>query len=344
MTRYAGRFNDGRTALSHEVTVRPSPAGLEIYDGAGLQIAGWRRADLSAETDATGGLRLLCSAAPDARLTITDGAALRALLPAAPRRRLWPWLAAAAGTVVAGLLLWFGLPAAARTIARVIPLSVEEKWGGRFADRLERQWGTCAAPQGRAALSLLTERLGASLPPEQRPRRVTVVDVDAANAIALPGGRIMIFKGLLAQAQSADEVAGVLAHEMTHVAERHVTAAMIRALGVGALVTLVTGDASGAIGTGVVVALAGAYSRDDEAAADQGAAYLLSRSGIGTHGMAEFFRRIATKDGSMPEWLSTHPDSLARARTIEALAPTTGIAALPSQRWDDLKAICKKEG
>lgn len=338
MSECTGRYHDGKTAISHTVMVRPNAAALDIYAEDGALIGQWRLGDIQAEDDPAGGLRLRCGAA---RLTVAHGAALHPLFPPTARRSVWPWLAAIASTVLAGVTLWFGIPLASRMVARAIPVVVEQKWGDRVANRLEQQWGLCSAAPGKAALSELTASLAGGLLPTQRPRRVSVVKLDAVNAIALPGGRIIIFQGLLAQAKSADEVAGVLAHEMTHVAQRHATAAMIRAFGIGALITLVTGDASGAMGTGLVMALSGAYSREDEDSADQGAAILLNHAQMGTNGMVEFFRRLDKQSNLLPEWLSTHPDSLARAQKLETLAPATGRPALSAERWAELQGICR---
>ena len=211
---------------------------------------------------------------------------------------------------------------------------------------MEQRWGVCQAPAGDAALALLTARLAAPLAPELRPRRVVVVRQAMINALALPGGTVLLFQGLLDDALGPDEVAGVLAHEFTHIAERHVTAATIRGLGLGALVTLVTGDASGALAGGATALLAGAYSRDDEEAADRGAVRLLDAASVSTAGMAAFFRRIGEREargGALPAWLSTHPDPEARAAAVTRAGPERAVSpALPAEQWAALRAICGK--
>src|SRR5690606_26348291 len=105
---------------------------------------------------------------------------------------------------------------------------------------------------------------------------VSVADDPQVNAFAAPGGRIVLLEGLLREAESPDEIAGVLAHEIGHVTERHPTAAALRLLGIQALLTGIFGDgslASAAAGAGgLLVALS--YSRDDERTADRLAAEL----------------------------------------------------------------------
>jgi predicted Zn-dependent protease len=188
------------------------------------------------------------------------------------------------------------------------------------------------------------DRLSAGLEPSQKPRRVLVVRQRDVNAIALPGGTVMVFSGLLKDARDPGELAGVLAHEFTHLRLRHPVAAMIRATGVGVAVTLITGDSSGVVATAAAVGLAGAYSREDEAAADTGGVALLRAAGLDARGMASFFRRLGEeKPGMVPVWLSTHPDSLARAEAVEALDGPAATPPLTGEQWQALKGICGAE-
>jgi beta-barrel assembly-enhancing protease len=310
-------------------------------------VAFWRAADLRAGGQLPGaqGVRLTCTADPDARLTVSDDSFLRTLAPRltkrpGPRGRWLRWAAAAMAAVAVMATLYAALPMVSRSLAVMVPPAWERGLGEQLAEGLEKQWGTCGAPAGNAALGFLTSRLAGGLPDNLAPR-VAVVRRPEQNAIALPGARILVFQGLLEAARGPDEVAGVLAHELTHVAERHVTAAMIRGLGVGLLVTIATGDASGSVATGAAMLVMNAYSRDDEAAADAGAVRLLERTGISPHGLADFFRRLAEID-VVPQWLSTHPAPLARAQAIEAAAPSRATApSLTPEQWAALKGICR---
>jgi predicted Zn-dependent protease len=342
MAPVPGRFNDGRSAASRKVTVGIAAAGLDIRGEDGLLVAFWRTEDLRDDADLPAGhaMRLRCDADPDARLTIEQADAIRALLPRRKRFATGQVAATVAAAIAMGVGLWLGIPAASRTLAALVPLSWEQSWGDGLAQNLEKQWGSCRQPAGEAALHLLSDRLSAGLEPEARPRHLVVVRHKDQNAIALPGGTVMVFSGLLKKAEQPGELAGVLAHEYTHLRLRHSTAAMIRATGVGAAVTLLTGDSSGVMATGAAMALAGAYSREDEAAADRGAMELLARAGLDGEGLAAFFRRLADQPTQVPEWLSTHPDSLARARAVEAMQGTRGAPALTPEQWDALKGIC----
>lgn len=344
---FPGRFNDGRTAATRAVTIRPAPEGLEIRGTDGLLIAFWKLADLRADGQLPGnaGIRVRCEAEPDARLILPDGEFIREVAPALtarPKRRFANWAIAASFAAALAMIAGFAwsMPAVSRALAAMVPPEVERDWGGRLAQGLEKRWGTCRGPAGSAALAMLSARLTASLPEEAKPNRVAVVRSKDENALALPGGTILIFQGLLDKAQGPDEIAGILAHELTHVAERHVAAAMIRGFGVGLVVMLVTGDSSGMLASGAATLLAGAYSREDEAQADLGAVAMLDRAGIASEGLARFFDRLAGYDAA-PEWLSTHPESSARAAAIRASARVTATApALNPAQWADLKGIC----
>ncbi|MBI5163861.1 MAG: M48 family metallopeptidase [Magnetospirillum sp.] len=342
-----GRFNDGRSAASRSVTARLSVAGVEIRDGDGLLVALWRREDISPpEPAGPGRVRLSCRADGDARLTLPDHPALKALGGAVCSRPAglpgWVKGAALAAAVAAAALVavLVALPAGSRLLAAAIPLESERRLGTALAEQLHRQWRRCDGPGGEAALGLLMARLAASLPPERRPRRVVVVDRGEVNAIALPGGEIIVFKGLLARAEGPDEVAGVLAHETTHVAARHPLGAVVRGLGAGMVVTMITGDTSGVAATAVTVMMVGAYSREDEAAADAGAVRLLRAAGIGTDGLSAFFRRIAGDADILPAWLSTHPESLSRAAAVDAAGAPGRAPALDAGQWAALRGMC----
>lgn len=181
-------------------------------------------------------------------------------------------------------------------------------------------------------------RLVDSLPQEYRRRQFEytfrVVEEREANAFALPGGRVYVNSGLLEAAGGEGELAGVLAHEISHVALRHGTAsaskAVIAELGVALLGELVGGKKGQAIQLG---AYAGAalyllkFGRDYEKQADILGAQIMSRAGYDPRDMVTLFRRLEGGGGKgLPQWLSSHPDLEKRARRIEeeaALLPAS---------------------
>ena len=346
-----GRFSDGRSAAVRKVTVRVLATGLEIRGADGFLIAVWKTEDLLADGDwpEKRGVRLRCASEPDARLAVEDAKVIAEVLPSPPRpprkRRAGLVLACLLGAgVLVGLMI--GLAPMSKLLAHLIPAGLERQWGQSIAEGLEGQMKPCTGREGRRVLDALAQRLAEPLPADRRGVRVHVLRSKDVNALALPGGEIILFSALVAKAGDSDELAGVLAHEITHIGERHVSAAMIRALGVGVFVTMITGDASGLVASGLGAALAGAYTREDESAADMGALSLLEEAGIGSDGLARFFRRLETMEGRQGQvlaWLGTHPDSGVRAAAIEARRrPAPRLPALSDADWQAVKRVCFK--
>ena len=166
-------------------------------------------------------------------------------------------------------------------------------------------------------------RLARAVPPEFRHSEFTytfdVVNQKDINAFALPGGPMFLNRGMIESAKTEGEVAGVMAHEMSHVALRHGTAQA--SSGQGAQIGGVLGQIAGAIIGGTAGSIlsttsqvaAGAYitkySRAYESQADILGAQMLARAGYDPREMANMFKTLAAEGGPRPpEWLSSHPD------------------------------------
>jgi hypothetical protein len=195
--------------------------------------------------------------------------------------------------------------------------------------------GREAAAQAKKELPMLNDdrvddyveriggRLADAVPPEFRHPEFQytfdVVNQKEINAFALPGGPMFLNRGMIERANSEGEVAGVMAHEMSHVALRHGTAQASSGQGaqIGGILgqiagAIIGGTAGSIISTGSQVA-AGAYitkySRAYESQADILGAQMLARAGYDPREMANMFKTLASEGGSRgPEWLSSHPD------------------------------------
>jgi predicted Zn-dependent protease len=163
------------------------------------------------------------------------------------------------------------------------------------------------------------------------------------NAFALPGGAIVIFDGLIEFAETPEEVAGVLAHEMAHVIKRHGTEALLRSYGLELLIEALTGSAGGGVAGGIGETLLGlSYSRDAEGEADRTGIELLLEAGLRADGIGRFFERFDEGPGDMPaalNLLSTHPSSETRARLADE-AGSGGAPAMSEADWQALQVIC----
>lgn len=215
---------------------------------------------------------------------------------------------------------WLAIPWAAGRAVEAMPPEVDREIGDRSYEAMDLGGTKVAIPLADEALALIVGRLA---PQAKHPFefRVQVVASEQVNAFCLPGGRIVVYTGLLKKATRAEQVAGVLAHEMAHATLRHGLQGMAKQVGVIVGVQILTGDVTGLAGQIATTAIANGYSRDMEREADAEGARMLVAAGIDPHGMAEFFALLGDGDSAVPAWVSTHPDHAERIATIEALIP-----------------------
>jgi predicted Zn-dependent protease len=152
--------------------------------------------------------------------------------------------------------------------------------------------------------------------------QLMVATSEDVNAFALPGGFIVVNRGLLAAAESGEEVAAVLAHELSHVTLRHSTKRLAGSLGASAALAFVLGMVDLGAPAYTLAHLSGlGYERDQEREADEAGLTLLMRAGISPIGMATFFER-SSSSLRPPEIVSTHPDPGNRAERARGAAAT----------------------
>jgi predicted Zn-dependent protease len=200
----------------------------------------------------------------------------------------------------------------------------------------------CRDAKGQQALEALVERVapGATRGPDAI--KIAALDVRAFNAAALPGGYIVVFRPAITETDS-DALAGVIAHEVAHVRRRHVTEALIRELGIGALIRLFAGD----IGANAEQLVALSYTRANEAQADADAIAMLRRADISPRPIAALFRRLNKETPAFSaEFLQSHPLTGKRAAKFEAAFDPRARyqPALSPAQSAALFDICRKPG
>lgn len=346
-------FYDGSSSRRRSVELRFAEA-LEIVEN-GAVIASWKYPDIHRAEGRGETLRARSIAGAElARLEIADKDLAALLLARAPRFdavekerssafKIVAWSLAAAASIV--LVALYGVPYAADQLTPLIPQSFERRLG----DVAQRQVGmmfdsrACERAEGKAAFEKLLRQVreAGGLETAVTSR---VVSSTTPNAIALPGGATYLFKGLLDKAESPDEIAAVLAHELGHVAHRDHMRAMIYNGGTSFLVGLLFGDVTGA-GAATFAAAAifnASYSRDAETRADGFAIDAMHRLGRSPKGLGELLSRVAgTRSGAGPMILSSHPLTSDRlARMTQEDRPATGPALLTPAEWTALKGIC----
>lgn len=343
------RYFDGRSAAGQQVSLTIEATGLRLFGASGQSQADWPFAELEQIPGAAAPpLRLGLRSLPDARLVIEDAAAIAAITPKLPRRKDDPtlrvFLIGGLATAVVVASLWFLAPIATRLVASLVPAHLEDKWGEKVSAELFSQSWRCDAQDGARAFTGAVSRLAESSPLAQGRRfEVTVMQDAMVNAFALPGGRIVIMEGLLKQAKSADEVAGVLAHEMGHVIARHAVERMIWRQAVDFGLSLLLGSGGGVNMAQVLVNQS--HSRDAEREADRLGVALLTQAGISTEGFAAFFERQAAAAPKIPGaglfgYLSSHPPDPERKAAVTAPGAAQTKPALTEEEWRALKNIC----
>jgi predicted Zn-dependent protease len=269
------------------------------------------------------------------------------------RRRFRPGLTFGALVTAVALALaiyYVGIPAFAQVAAARVPVSWEEGLGSAIVDHFAPANRRCEDPVRQARIDTIVTQLTARARPQPYTFRVTVVNSGIVNAVAAPGGNIIVFRGLLERTENAEELAGVLAHEVEHVLHRHVTRAIFQQASTGVLMAALVGDVS----TVVAFGLEGArtlgnlqMSRAAESEADRDGIRLLQDAGIDTAGMISFFEKLMERERRggeiVPRYLRTHPttaERIARLRALAAAAPRPERRLLPDDEWDNIKSLC----
>ena len=169
------------------------------------------------------------------------------------------------------------------------------------------------------------------------PYQFSVIESKDVNAFALPGGYVYIHTGLMKQLDTQAQLAGVLAHEISHIVARHSVKRLQEGLGFQALSTLVFGGSSQAtktvVGVGLALVMQG-YSRDMEAEADSYGTIYMARAGFNPEGMAQVMDKLSSLsgggDGFWETLASDHPPAAKRAQAVRAEIKVKGLdAGLP---------------
>ena len=354
---FYGRLSDGKSARSEDVDVRLGADGVEIT-GPNTPHAVWPYDSLSAAeplTEHAVDALLACKEAPGAWLFVGEGTFARALAQKAPQltaralrwRHAWPWVVASAAAVLVALAIPFFDLSPARTIASLLPDNARATLGKEVIQSMTSGRRTCEAPAGRAALDRLTARLANATKREIK-FKVIVSDWSLLNAFAAPGEHIVLTRRLIEKAESSNEIAGILAHEMGHGLERHPETAVVRAIGFSAGLELLMGGSGGTLANAGLLLAHLSYSREAEREADIHALNILKAAKIPARGLADFFRRVIKLEKKQDlgeafskfEFLRTHPNTEERITAVENAPTYEATVAMSATDWKALRKIC----
>lgn len=202
-------------------------------------------------------------------------------------------------------------------------------------ERIKEQIPVSRDPRGTEIVNRVSGRIartiGAEMP--QADWEYVLLEHEAANAFAMPGGKIAVFTGLLGYVETDDELAAVIGHEIAHVLLQHanqrMSAELLRGLG-GVVAAVGTSDMDeedralilAAYGIGTQVGVMLPYSRTHESQADRMGLMIAARSGYDPRAALSFWQKMADANPrSSPEFLSTHPSYRTRMQTLREAMP-----------------------
>ncbi|MCA0433890.1 MAG: M48 family metallopeptidase [Proteobacteria bacterium] len=359
-------FFDGEHARDNQVTLRLEANDL-VFSGPDVSETRWSVAGLHPIDPPTAGqpFRITHDGKVGARLVIRDQAFIDELV----RRNKdlkggysWKHVRDVAvwtvgGLAALGVIGYVVMSLLPQQVAYVLP----EEWRNRVGNQVVRSLvdnkQACTSAAGQAAISKMLSVL-ANGNPDMPPVSVAIYDLKLVNAFAAPGGKIVFTSGILKEAAGPDEIAGVLAHEIGHVAYRHPEAQMVRLAGLQVLISVFTGTGGGDLTTNLA-ALAALlrYSRDAERQADAYARKTMVAASVDPTGLRRFFEKLLKIEGSKPaadqaaakpstldrigNVFSTHPGTEDRIKQIEPLpAGMTPVQILTPEEWKALQNIC----
>ncbi len=210
--------------------------------------------------------------------------------------------------------------------------------GRQNAAQIEREMRVLPDQVVQQYVSTVGKRLSAQAPGEKFPYQFKVVDVKEINAFALPGGCLYVHTGAIVAAKNEAELAGVMAHEVSHAALRHGTNQMSKQMvaekGLGVASAIIGGRREGgSLGDSVLGAGASLlfmkFSRTAEKQADIVGAEMMASAGYDPRGLGDFFKTLMAEGARPPQILSDHPDPGNRIQYLNELLPKLKLAQNP---------------
>jgi predicted Zn-dependent protease len=226
---------------------------------------------------------------------------------------------------LAAVIALFSLVGCA-TIGGANYVSLDDEW--QLGQEIEAQLATELNLVNDQTLTSYVNRIGQQMVAQttmrNRPWRFYVVANDEVNAFNVPGGLVYVHTGLIERAGSAAELAGAIAHEVSHGVARHGTQRMSQAYEANILASLVLGQNPGiAQQIAAQIAAQGAFasfSRSDEREADRLGVQVMAGAGYDPEGLAQMLERLMEAGQSSAGFFSTHPAPQERVGEVRQLA------------------------
>jgi predicted Zn-dependent protease len=233
---------------------------------------------------------------------------------------------------------------------RNISRKQQEKLGQLVIQSLEEDYPRIEGQPINTALDSLRNILGHNKKLVPDTYTIILLDNPDVNALAIPGNYILVFRGLIDSTRNADEMAGVLAHEIAHHQEGHIVKKLVQEVSFGLLLSLLSGNTGGTIlrETGGKL-ISASFDRKQERKADAFAVQLMLQNNIDPAALGHFLLRLPYEDSLQTQagLFSTHPHSKERAIEIERLraqaADTSFTSVLAPAYWNKVKTRLNEE-
>ncbi len=353
----AVKFYDGKTSKVHIVDVVFSGSILHITDSTGNNLASWSIATIKVLEPPSPPVPGVISSdtMPDARLHIEDGKGWAYIKSRIPKhnKKLWllpthwsSFFGYGLVSVLSLAFLFIMFPRVLGNLAHFMPASWEKALGQHVMKTMVGSDKTCSAPAGQKVLNDMTRKIQGQMTRDVKYDVRVINNSYMLNAFAAPGGHIIIYKKIIDDAGSPEELVGILAHEMAHVELRHASKSVIRNLGLGYTLSAIFGNV-GSLESAASLLSQMSYSREDERSADAHAKKTLNALNINPRGLQEFLERVAEMEPDIDikgieflSYLSSHPDTRERIKALEQDQTQRYTAPMSEREWNAVRSIC----
>lgn len=367
--QFAGSLFDGRSSQKHLVDVELTPQEI-ILKAPGDKPIRWAYPQLRWAADTSPFHIEHCAEGDEGleTLVVDDPDFYRSVLEIAPKsfssrenESKFNWKLYSVGILVLIFSAYVFIKTVPSFLADQMVEKIPIEWEVTVGQSILKMLPVAQKPDPEVlkVLQDTVDFLKQSLPGNPYDLKVYILPVEQVNALALPGGPIVIFEGLIDKAESPEELAGVLAHEIQHILLRHSTRGILRNLAKSMLVTLFLGDVNSVMEG--IVQLAGqletlGLSREMEAEADQKGMELILAANIDPHGMIRIFKKLMQEDFSqkklpkgkpvseendLSSYFSTHPSSQNRLARLEKQMRShenrIWTPLFPNLDWNEIK-------
>ena len=368
--QFAGSLFDGRSSQKHLVDVELTPQAI-ILKAPGDKPIRWAYPQLRWAADTSPFHIEHCAEGDEGleTLVVDDPDFYRSVLEIAPKsfssrenESKFNWKLYSVGILVLIFSAYVFIKTVPSFLADQMVEKIPIEWEVTVGQSILKMLPVAQKPDPEVlkVLQDTVDFLKQSLPGNPYDLKVYILPVEQVNALALPGGPIVIFEGLIDKAESPEELAGVLAHEIQHILLRHSTRGILRNLAKSMLVTLFLGDVNSVMEG--IIQLAGqletlGLSREMEAEADQKGMELILAANIDPHGMIRIFKKLMQEDFSQKKlpkgkpvseendissYFSTHPSSQNRLARLEKQMRShenrIWTPLFPNLDWNEIKS------